>query len=59
MINDNFIGVSKCMKNHVESILWARHFRGLGDKAAAAWHLSRAAVWRKEVANWKAQGEAA
>jgi hypothetical protein len=53
MSNDDYIGVSSCMKNHVESILWARHCRGLGNKAAAAWWLKRAAIWRKEVALWK------
>jgi hypothetical protein len=37
------------MVNHVECILWARHFRSVGDRRAAAAMLSSAAKHRKQV----------
>jgi hypothetical protein len=37
------------MAQHVENILWARHFRGIGNRARAAAHLNWAAECRRDV----------
>ena len=52
-MTNNFEGVSHCMKNFVNSIFWARHFRKIGLKGEAARSLNDAAKWRKEVVWWK------
>ena len=55
MDNDNFIGVSKCVKNFINALAWSKRFREMGMKGEAARSLNDAARWRREVANWKAQ----
>ena len=53
MDNDNFVGVSKCVKNFTNCLLWAKRFREIGLKNEAARCLNDAAKWRKEVVWWK------
>jgi hypothetical protein len=53
MSNDDYIGVSSCLRNFTNSLAWSKRFREMGMKGEAARSLNDAALWRKEVALWK------
>lgn len=42
--------ITSSMVQHMENILWARHFRGIGNRQRAAIHLTWAADYRRNVA---------